>query len=491
LHGDLTNLSQIPLSELIDLLRGANRETEWVEFKLNDDEPDEVGQYLSALSNSATLCGKRFGYIVWGISNITHEVVGTTVRLHGRKIGNEELENWLAHHLSPRANFRMIDGEIDGKFVSLIEVVAANHTPVRWKDHEYIRVGSYKKKLRDHAEKERELWRIFERLTWENEIAIPGLEADYVTKLLDYPAYFELTGKPLPDSRAAILGALAIDGLIEKEARHFNITNLGAILFAKNLSDTPSLARKATRVVTYREKDRTEAVREQGARRGYASGFAGLIEYISQLLPANEQIAAAFRTEVRMYPEIAIRELIANALIHQDFRLTGTGPMVEIFVDRIEITNPGTPLIDTKRFIDFPPRSRNEKLASLMRRMNICEERGSGIDKVIKSAEVFQLPPPRFDVSAEHTKATLFAPRKLSDMEKEDRLRACYQHSCLRYVSGDPMTNATLRVRFAIADENYSIASRIIAEAIEAQLIKPKDPDSRSKKHAKYVPYWA
>ena len=112
-----------------------------------------------------------------------------------------------------------------------------------------------------------------------------------------------------------------------------------------------------------------------------------------------------------MYPEIAVRELVANALIHQDFAISGTGPMVEIFPDRIEITNPGTPLIDTLRFIDEPPRSRNQALASLIRRVNICEERGSGVDKVVFQVELFQLPAPDFQVTATHTKAVLYASR--------------------------------------------------------------------------------
>ena len=98
-----------------------------------------------------------------------------------------------------------------------------------------------------------------------------------------------------------------------------------------------------------------------------------------------------------MFPELAVRELVANALIHQDFFVTGAGPMVEIFDDRIEITNPGEPLVDTQRFVDTPPRSRNEALASLMRRFRICEERGSGIDKVVLQVELFQLPAPLFE----------------------------------------------------------------------------------------------
>ena len=191
-----------------------------------------------------------------------------------------------------------------------------------------------------------------------------------------------------------------------------------------------------------------------------------------------------------MYPEVAVRELVANAIIHQDFAMSGTGPMIEIFSDRIEITNPGQPLVDTMRFIDSPPRSRNEALAAFMRRINVCEERGSGIDKVIFQVELFQLPPPDFAVVGDHTRAVLFAYKKFAQMDKQERIKACYQHACLCWVSNKNMTNATLRKRLAISDENYPLASRIIADAIKAGLVKPFDPEKRSKKHARYVPFW-
>lgn len=101
-----------------------------------------------------------------------------------------------------------------------------------------------------------------------------------------------------------------------------------------------------------------------------------------EALPHNEAIEDALRVSIGMFPRIAVRELIANAMIHQDFAPGGTGPMIEFFDDRLEIQKPGLPLIDTLRFIDHSPRSRNERLADLMQQIGICEERGSGIDKV-------------------------------------------------------------------------------------------------------------
>ena len=208
------------------------------------------------------------------------------------------------------------------------------------------------------------------------------------------------------------------------------------------------------------------------------------------MVPNNEIIEKALRKTVPMYPELAVRELVVNALLHQDFFITGTGPTIEIFDDRLEVRNPGVPLVETQRFLDSPPRSRNEALASFMRRIGICEERGSGVDKVVFQTEFFQLPAPAFEVSGENTIAVLFAHRPLTKMDKADRVRACYLHACLRYVNRDFMTNTTLRERFGIDPSNKSMASRYIREAIEADAIKLYDEDSAMKLR-KYVPFWA
>jgi ATP-dependent DNA helicase RecG len=274
------------------------------------------------------------------------------------------------------------------------------------------------------------------------------------------------------------------------DSGRWNITNLGAILLAKKLADFRSLRRKAVRVIVYKGNSRIETLREQEGTKGYASGFEGLIDYINTLLPSNEVIGMALRTTVPMYPDLAIRELVANALIHQDFFITGAGPMIEIFADRMEISNPGEPLVDTKRFLDTPPRSRNEALASFMRRIGVCEERGSGVDKVVSQTEFYQLPAPDFEATGENTRAVLFAHRLLTKMDKTDRIRSCYLHACLRYVTRNHMTNTSLRERFGIEPHNSSTASRIIKETLEAKLIQPYD-ESASKKFMKYVPFWA
>lgn len=467
------------------------RETGWLEFKRNKADPQDIGEYISALANSAALEGKAQAYVVWGIEDATHAIVGTAFDAAACRIGNEELESWLLRQLAPKIDFRFHEVEIHGLRVVLLVLSRAVRHPVQFAGVEYVRIGSYKKKLKEFQEKERELWRILDAVPFELLPAVERLSADDALSLLDYPAYFDLLGRPLPNGRDAILQALAEDHLIEREdGGTWGIRNLGAMLFAKRFSDFGRLQRKAVRVIAYKGAGRIETLREQEGARGYAAGFEGLIGYINGLLPSNEVIGQALRKAVPMYPELAIRELVANALIHQDLSVTGSGPMVEIFSDRMEITNPGKPLVDTRRLLDHPPRSRNEALASLMRRIGICEERGSGVDKVVFEAEFYQLPAPSFDVVGDSMRSTLFAPMPLIKMAKADRIRAVYLHACLRYVQRETMTNTSLRARFGIDPRNSATASRLLKEALETGAIRLMDPDAASKSR-RYVPEWA
>ncbi len=282
------------------------------------------------------------------------------------------------------------------------------------------------------------------------------------------------------------------DRLVEPcEAGGFNITNLGAILFARKLDDFRHLGRKAVRVIEYRGKNRIQTVRELTGPSGYACGFHQLLDQIQAILPSSERIGLAFRETLKAFPETAVRELVANALIHQDFTVSGTSPMIEIFDDRLEITNPGEPLVDTRRFMDTPPTSRNEAVASLLRRCNICEERGSGIDKVVLASELQQLPAPLFETPPGFTRVTLSARKELPDMNKEEQLQACYWHACRRYcLDRSPMTNASLRHRFGTTEKNASMVSRLLGEAVKQELIAIENPTAGTKSRC-YIPYWA
>ncbi|MEQ8820321.1 MAG: ATP-binding protein [Sumerlaeia bacterium] len=481
------------LTRLLEELRALPKETEWVEYKVGNENPQKIGENISTLSNSAALLNRERAWIVWGVEDGTSRVVGTAFRPRSQLVGGEELENWLHKNLHPQVDFNIHEFSLEtGKRIVVLEVFPAPGSPVRFKSEEHIRIGSYTRKLKDFPEKERVLWGRFSTMRFEDGIALQGLTGQRVLELIDYPECFRLLRLPMPDGRSGILGQLAKEGIIIRIGEdEFQITNLGAILFAYRLGDFQKLKRKSVRVIEYEGRDRIRTLREQEATKGYAVGFEGLIGYIHARLPANEEIGQAFRREVPVYPGEAIRELVPNALVHQDFSLEGTGPMIELFTDRMEITNPGQPLIDVLRFMDEPPRSRNEALAGMMRRMNIIEERGTGIDKVITAIELYQLPPPNFQVTPNHTRVTLLSPRSLAEMDKGDRVRACYQHACLKWLASDKMSNESLRERLNIDKSNYPMASRIIKEALDAGLVRRADTGSNSNRDRRYIPFWA
>ena len=95
--------------------------------------------------------------------------------------------------------------------------------------------------------------------------------------------------------------------------------------------------------------------------------------------------------------------------------MSGASVMIEIYSNRLEISNPGEPIVPIERFIDGY-QSRNERLASLMRRMGICEEKSSGIDRVIQTAEFYQLPAPDFRVASSRTRVIIYGPKNFDDM---------------------------------------------------------------------------
>ena len=240
----------------------------------------------------------------------------------------------------------------------------------------------------------------------------------------------------------------------------------------------------------YEGIDKLQTRNDVTGGRGYAVGFEGLVDFVHSAAPQNRFIEEVVREEVKMFPRQALRELIANALVHQDFLATGASVMIEMYGDRVEISNPGKPPIQVERFID-EYRSRNEQLADLMRRFGICEEKGSGIDKVVNAAEVFQLPAPDFRVGETRTTAILFAHQDFAHMSKSDRIRACYQHCSLLYVSNQKMSNQTLRERFRLSESKTATVSLVIGATKDTGLIKADESESTSTRYARYQPFWA
>ena len=325
---------------------------------------------------------------------------------------------------------------------------------------------------------------------WLTEPAMSDLDGQAVVDLLDTQGFFDLMGLPYPTHQAGVLERLKSERLIDYIAGRFAILRIGALLLAKQLDAFPDLSRKSVRVVVYSGLSKLETRIDQTGQRGYAVGFQGLVDFVMAQLPQNEIIENALRREVKLLPADSVRELIANELVHQDMTIGGAGPMIEIFSNRMEVSNPGEPIVPVERFIDGY-QSRNERLADVMRRMKICEEKSSGIDRVVHQAEDYQLPAPEFRSGQKRTVVTIFGPKPFKDMDRADRIRACYQHCVLKYVMTERMTNQSLRERFGLSEKSVGVSTQVINATIEAALVKADQAMGASRKYARYLPFWA
>ena len=245
-------------------------EREWIEFKENNTNPDEIGKRLSALANGASLHGRENGYLVFGVQDATLAVVGTTFQPRTAKKGNEDLEMWLSRMLDPRLDFRITEFEHSGHPIVLFEVPAAADRPVRFQNEAYIRVNSITKPLREYPDKERKLWHTAARQMFEKGEAATRLTADEVVKLLDVQSYFELLKQPQPTTQEAILEKLTKQKLVTGRGGSYTITNLGAVLFARHLDDFEDLAPQS------RSRHRVRGPQQAQPHHAGASRYQGL-----------------------------------------------------------------------------------------------------------------------------------------------------------------------------------------------------------------------
>lgn len=478
--------------ELVKQLIGHVSETQTIEFKDSNARFEMIGRDIAALANSAIVEGQDYAYMVWGVEDSTHAIIGTSFDPLTAKRGNQELEIWLRVKLSSNAEFRFLSVDVDGKHVVVLRIWPAVGYPVSFDNVEYIRSGTSTQPLQKNSQREQRLWDLTRSGAFEDQIALRWLSRDEVLHKINWARYFTQTGIPVPEGGSSILHYLVTDNIVKTlDSGQYAVTNLGALLFAANMDDFETVSRKAIRIIRYSGKDRIAATHSKIFLRGYAD-IDGVMDYIQALLPEQEVIDKGLRVTMNGYPELAIRELVGNMLIHQDLTIRGGGPLVEVFDDRVEFSNPGASLIQVSRLVNDPPQSRNPRLAKLARRLHICEEAGSGWDKIIRSCELMQLPAPEIQESrgdAPSMRVRLMQRRSYRDLTVDERLQACYWHACLQYANGNALTNASLRERFGLSASSSSQISRLIADAISDRLIRPVDADAANKK-MRYIPAW-
>ena len=446
------------------------------------DKSERLAQHLSAFANL-----KGGGILVYGVHND-----GTCFDLTKEEIDKiiQTLGNIAQNNLVYPIPIEHSVMEFEGHALLFVYIPEQSDKPVylRGKDiySSYHRSAGQTVKMSKNQVKA--LIATSQGITFEQLIAKDNLTKDEVLQYLNFKALYRILDKNIPQSTDAIIERLADYHLCNYNGRSWNITNLGAILFANHLQDFPSMAGHEVIVRKYVGTNNQQQAFEQHGVHGYVVGFEGLIDFIMSNT-SIEKIDVS-REAIPIYPRVAIREFVANALVHQDFGITGMPVTIEIFSNRLSITNAGAPLNDINRLIDLPPQSRNEQLAQMMFTLGICERRGSGIDRAIAAVEKMYLPPVKFSKSEQHTRVFIFPQKSLKDMTKQEKISACYQHACLVYEDGENINNQSVRERFELTKNESSIASRILSDTMEAGLIKPAEIETASKKYMTYIPYY-
>lgn len=473
---------------LNESLKPLPHELNELDWKLDISSKGErsLSKHISAFANHS-----QGGYLVFGV-NDEGDVVGIDqkkIKTIISRIGSVAREG-----MEPQVSIDHVVTEFNGRTILFVYIKESAEKPVHLRgqglEASYIRSAASTQKM----SKQEIGWCLLNSKVpsfEEQDATLPHLGSE-ILKQLDSAAFYKLLDLPIPSHEQALLEKLVEFNLVKPDNHQYKITNLGVMLLAKNLSSFNAHARRGIRVICYTGNSKIEASKDRFFDVGYAIGFDTILHYVQEQLPTNEVIDDAFRKNVPVYPIVVIREILANAIIHQDFSFDCTHPCVEIFSDRIEITNPGTLILQTsldRLFGSTHPR--NELLARIMYKLRICEDRGSGLLRSLMAIELHALPPLKFDVSTTTFKVTIYAPRNYQDMSRQERIEACFQHCVLKYLSNDKMTNASLRKRLGISEKNYALASRIIKETIDQSKIKIANPEIKNAKYIHYTPFYA
>jgi ATP-dependent DNA helicase RecG len=385
------------LTSLLTRLLSEPNETEWLEFKESYYEPEILGEYLSALANSANLHGKTHGYLVFGVRDITHEVVGTKFNPKQRKKGNQPLLIWLSTGLAG-GNFETYEFSYNKLFIVLFQIKAASGQPVKFYGKAFIRVGECKTSLSNYSEKERRIWT--SSVDWSAQICerakIDDLDRDAIRKSREEYA------KKNPSQHNDILTWDDITFLNKaKITIQGSITNTAILLLGKPESSTllsPAVAR-----ITWILKD------DHSQEKDYAHFDPPFILNVDKILARINNLTirtlpsgTLFPIEILQYDPWVIRESLHNCIAHQDYSMQGRVLLTE-FSDKLSLVNRGCFIPGSVENVirqDTPPSVyRNSFLAHAMVNLNMIDTQGGGIKKMFTIQAKRYFPLPDYDLS--------------------------------------------------------------------------------------------
>ena len=355
------------ISDLIKELCFYNSEREWLEFKVNWYDPDELGEYISALSNAASMTGRDHSYMIWGVTDDTHEIVGTKFNCDS-DVRGEPLKHYLARQITPDLNFEFTECFIEGKRIVILEIPAAKNSPTAYKHIRYFRIGSSRERLDKFPDREAYLFSIL-RHGVPSITNTPSEHQDLTFEKL--MIYYGAKGITLNNQNfKKNLGLLTEDG-------KYNI-------LAQLLSDNSHLPLRVAIFSGKTKADNLYSVREFG----YQCLLYSLDEVLRygdvlNIIQADERGRVVERKDVPLFEDQAFREAVINAFVHNKW-VSGNEPMLTVFSDRIEIMSRGAlPENQTMEgFFNGDSVPVNPKLSEIFLQLHISEKTGRGVPTI-------------------------------------------------------------------------------------------------------------
>lgn len=349
-------------AEQIETWKTVKSENENLEFKeaKNGFDREKLFKYCVAISN------EKGGHLVLGMADsVPRRCVGTNAFLDPTALKSDIRDK-------TRLNVDIFVESVDAKRILIIKI------PSRPLGSAYDYKGAYLMRSGESlvSMTEDRLRAIFAegQTEWGLKEIAQGVSGAHVLELLDYEVFEDFSQAVPVESISEKVARLEKTGLIVQSGDNFSITRLAAITLARNINDFPEISRKASRLIVYNGNDKLDTRHDVTGQKGYAAGFQGLVRLCMQHMPQNEVVQDALRKTVPLFPERALREVIANALIHQDLTETGVGPVVEIFKNRIEVSNPGVPVVPVDRLLTDTSRETKNWLGSCVNSIFVKSE---------------------------------------------------------------------------------------------------------------------
>jgi ATP-dependent DNA helicase RecG len=370
------------LIQLLEELVALPSETEWVEFKLNKGciSNEQIGEYISAMSNGATISNKSYGFLVWGVRDGSHDIDGTNFSFTNAKQGNQDLELWLRNLLHPKINFEIFEFHHSNKKIVLLRIPAAKGEPTHFQKKAYIRIGSNKTDLRNFPEYVRIIYNSL--VDWSAHI-IDGASIDDLDTEALLTAREKFKERNIRSSFYEQIDNWDNVTFLDKAKININgkITNTSIILLGKEESThylLPSIAE-----ITWKLETEEKAYEHFGPP--LLLNTTKVLQQIRNVkykfFPENELLSIT----VNKYDTRSILEAMHNCIAHQDYSLNSRILVTEK-IDKLIFSNAGTFFEgnpeDYTAGDKTPERYRNFWLANAMVNLGMIDRLGYGIHTI-------------------------------------------------------------------------------------------------------------